>query len=72
MVDEEEIIFNDGVDDQQFLNECYADEEYCRFESFMGQIKQDIYDQKTYGAIWDAADQLAVDAEGEDYSSWIF
>lgn len=72
MVNEEEIIFNDGVDDNEFMQECYYQEDYCDFEFMMYQMKQDIYEQKTYGHIWDAADQLAVDIEGEDYSSWIF
>lgn len=71
MINEDEMIFNDGVDDHQFIQEMCSDEEYCRFESFMDQIKQDIYEQKTYGAIWDAADQLAEEAEGFDYSTWI-
>ena len=72
MINEDEIVFNDEVDDHQFIQELLSQEEYCRFESMMGEIKQDIYEHKTYGAIWEAADQLAEEAEGYDYSSWIF
>jgi len=52
---------NEG--DEYSPDHYWAEEEYCRFEAMMEELKYMIWEEKTYGAIWDEADRLAE----EDY-----
>lgn len=48
-----------NVGDQYDIDEYWAEEQYCQFEGYMEELKQMIWEEKTYGALWESADELA-------------
>lgn len=51
--------FDDPFGSYDYVSEYLEFLQYCSFESFMDQLKYDIWEQNTYGHIWEEADLLA-------------